>query len=303
MNADDIGDAYVGAAIDMPAWAAGMRVGQHSLCGRQAKVALWYPASTGAVRSGIEYGGEPAAFRVDDIALDAAPVRVERRRPLLLLAGAAGADAFELAWLGAQLARSGNVVAATDGAHTAADTCRTLAALASLVSSDASLAGCLDTRRHAVAGFDLGAIAALLSAGARLADAPRSESLRDPRVCAIALLNPCPVGLLAPLRRGEIELPVHVVVSVSDRVAPPREHGVRLAASIRGARLTRLAAPAGHHVFRGEATAAGRRSLPEQTIDAAVVHRGSLHECTATLVDALVSRVLAEGDEGAPQWR
>lgn len=294
MNTDEVGDAFLGAEQHAAVWAAGMRVGQHTLRGRRAAVALWYPAAPTSVCSPFEYGGEPSAFRLDGIARDAPPAEMQRPRPLILLAGAADSSVFELGWLGAHLARSGNVVAAADGAHTVVDTCCLLTELAHLVSADTTVAGRFDPRRHAVAGFDSGGIAALVLAGAGLAEAPHAGSMRDPQVCAVALLNPCPASLLAPLRRGEVVVPVHVIISAADRDAPPREHGARLAASIPGARLTRLASPAGHHVFRGEATDEGRRRLAEQAVDAAVVHRGSVHECTATLVDALVSQAMAK---------
>ncbi len=284
-------DTLPGIDEEAPAWAAGMRVERVSLDGHASTLAVWYPASPSSTTAAYEYGGEPPAFRLAGVARDAPPVAVPRRRPLLLLAGAGGSGAFDLGWLGARLAQRGNVVAATETAAALPEICRRLAALADFMTRDTALAALFDAARCAIAGFDLGAVAALAMAGARCAQP--ADALRDARVCALALLNPYPLTLLARARRIAVRVPVQVIVSAGDRVAPPSRHGAHLAASIAAARLTRLASPADHYVFLGEATAEGRRRVPDMTVDAAVVHRGSVHESTAHLVHDIVSVALS----------
>lgn len=292
MFSDDLGETSFEHDDESCRFAAGLRIMEAVLGADVVTVAVWYPASPGSVCREFRYGGEPASFRLAAVAVEATPVAPPVPCPLLLLAGAADGTAFDLGWLGVHLACRGHVVVGVGGTADPAAFALRLRALAERVDAEQWLTGLHDPQRCVVAGFDVGGIAALALAGARLADTPASAAMHAPLAGAVALLNPYPADRLTRLRRGDVTVPVHVIVSAADREAPPAAHGERLAAGIRGARITRLAGPVGHHVFRGEPTPEGRRRDPALTIDAAVVHRGSVHERTAMLVEALIARAV-----------
>jgi len=90
-------------------------------------------------------------------------------------------------------------------------------------------------------------------------------------------------------------VPVHVVVTEGDAETPPRLNGCRYAQLIANAELTHIEGPAGHYVFLAEATAAGRKALPELCADDPTVDRRALHERVASLAGSFFDEVLVNG--------
>lgn len=90
-------------------------------------------------------------------------------------------------------------------------------------------------------------------------------------------------------------VPVHVVVTEGDAETPPRLNGCRYAQLIANAELTHIEGPAGHYVFLAEATAAGRKALPELCADDPTVDRRALHERVAALAGTCFDEALVNG--------
>lgn len=269
---------------------------------------LWYPVNAGTVCARLGFGGQPSLFELPPVALDAPVADDGGPWPLAVLVGAG--DPLHLGWLGVHLARGGYLAVAVgpgwsdvcdeDALRTACARVRTVTD--GLFAVDLPGLGPLPGN-YALAGFDRGGIVALVLAGAALArtgSRAQATQTHDGRVCAAALLNPAPASLLPRPGLAAVSVPVHVLVSNADRQAEPRNNGVALASGLRGARLTRLAAPAGHYVFHAEATRAGRSSVPLLAADAPVVHRGSVHQRSAALIAALFAEGFAARRTGRP---
>lgn len=156
---------------------AALRDAQHR---ETLRITVWYPANGHVAETPLQIGppGHPL-FDAGRAAADApfAP----GRHPVILLSHGFGGSARIMAWFGTALARAGDVVIAVDHPGTNARDPMTMAgslliwdrAVDLRVALDAAKADPrigphLDTQRLGVAGFSMGGITALLSAGARV---------------------------------------------------------------------------------------------------------------------------------------
>ncbi|HEY1928542.1 MAG TPA: hypothetical protein VGG92_13830 [Caulobacteraceae bacterium] len=142
------------------------------------RITLWYPATARETQAIVGPVGSPI-FILGAVARDAPFADIEKR-PVVLLSHGLGGSARQLTWLGSALARRGYVAIAVDhpgensidgisdvGAYTPWARAGDLSAALDAVLSRPDLASHADSARVGVAGFALGAYAALLEAGAR----------------------------------------------------------------------------------------------------------------------------------------
>ncbi|MBZ8139575.1 peptidase [Rubrivivax gelatinosus] len=159
---------------------------------RPVAVLLWYPAADGAV----EQDWQVAPFEALPVAVGAAPA--PGRRPLLLLSHGTGGSAASLGWLAHELAAAGYLVAALNHHGNTAAEPQTrlegsvawwerpldLRVAADRLLADPAWGPRIDAGRIGVAGFSLGGLTALASAGAR----PRWAAWRA--ACAVTKTTP-----------------------------------------------------------------------------------------------------------------
>jgi predicted dienelactone hydrolase len=144
------------------------------------RITVWYPAAGHVAETPLQIG--PSAhplFDIGRVAVDApfAP----GRHPVILLSHGFGGSARIMGWFGTALARAGDVVIAVDHPGTNArdpitmagslliwDRAVDLRVALDTAKADPRIGPHLDTQRLGVAGFSLGGLTALLSAGARV---------------------------------------------------------------------------------------------------------------------------------------
>ena len=144
------------------------------------RITVWYPAAAGVAETPLQIGppGRPL-FDAGRAAADApfAP----GRHPVILFSHGFGGSARMMAWFGTALARAGDVVIAVDHPGTNArdpitmagsllvwDRAVDLRVALDAAKADRRIGPHLDLQRLGVAGFSMGGITALLSAGARV---------------------------------------------------------------------------------------------------------------------------------------
>jgi len=144
------------------------------------RITVWYPAVGHVVETPLQIGppGHPL-FDAGSAAADApfAP----GRHPVILFSHGFGGSARIMAWFGTALARAGNVVIAVDHPGTNArdpitmagslliwDRAVDLRTALDAAKADAVIGPHLDTQRLGMAGFSMGGLTALISAGARV---------------------------------------------------------------------------------------------------------------------------------------
>lgn len=100
----------------------------------------------------------------------------------------------------------------------------------------------------------------------------QSRSYRDPRVRAVFSLAPAVGPAFTEASLQPVTIPVAIVVGSADKITPAEEHAERYARLIRGATLT-VIPHAGHMLFGGECTPAGRQKMPVLCEDHPLVDR------------------------------
>ncbi|WP_159017586.1 alpha/beta hydrolase family protein [Cognatiluteimonas profundi] len=144
------------------------------------RITVWYPAAAGVTETPLQIGPpDHPLFDAGHAAADApfAP----GRHPVILLSHGFGGSARMMAWFGTALARAGDVVIAVDHPGTNGRDPMTMAgglliwdravdlrAALDASAADGQIGPHLDRQRLGVAGFSLGGLAALVSAGARV---------------------------------------------------------------------------------------------------------------------------------------
>ncbi|GAB3791047.1 alpha/beta hydrolase family protein [Dyella agri] len=156
---------------------AALRDAQHR---DDVRITVWYPAAAGVAETPLQIGppGHPV-FDAGRAAPDApfAP----GRHPVILLSHGFGGSARIMAWFGTALARAGDVVIAVDHPGTNARDPMTMTGGLLVWDRAVDLRVALDTARHdaligphidaqhvGMAGFSMGGMAAMVSAGARV---------------------------------------------------------------------------------------------------------------------------------------
>ncbi|MFK2876640.1 alpha/beta hydrolase family protein [Rhodanobacter hydrolyticus] len=156
---------------------AALRDAQHR---DELRITVWYPAAGNVAETPLQIGPpEHPVFDAGSAAADApfAP----GRHPVILLSHGFGGTARIMAWFGTALARAGDVVIAVDhpgtngrdpmtmtGGLLVWDRAVDLRVALDAAKDDALIGPHLDAQRVGVAGFSMGGLAALVSAGARV---------------------------------------------------------------------------------------------------------------------------------------
>jgi predicted dienelactone hydrolase len=91
--------------------------------------------------------------------------------------------------------------------------------------------------------------------------ARQNRSYRDPRVRAVFSLAPAVGPAFTRESLQPVTIPVSIVVGSADEITPSEEHAAHYARLIRGAKL-KVIPNAGHMLFGGECTPAGRKKMP-----------------------------------------
>jgi predicted dienelactone hydrolase len=102
------------------------------------------------------------------------------------------------------------------------------------------------------------------------------NSYRDARVRAVFAMAPGPGPVFTPESLGEITIPVAIVTGSADEIVPPASGAEALAKAIPQAALTSFPG-AGHFVFFGSCTAAGRLFIRAVCRDPDGVDRAAVH--------------------------
>lgn len=156
---------------------AALRDAQHR---DTVRITVWYPAAGGPAETPLQIGPPGQALFDAGRAAAEAPF-APGRHPVILFSHGFGGSARMMAWFGTALARAGNVVIAVDhpgtngrdpitmaGSLLVWDRAVDLRVALDTATGDRRIGPHLDTQRLGVAGFSMGGLAALLSAGARV---------------------------------------------------------------------------------------------------------------------------------------
>jgi len=102
--------------------------------------------------------------------------------------------------------------------------------------------------------------------------AEQNQSYRDPRIRAVFAMAPAIGPGFTQAGLEPVKIPVFIAAGSADTITPADEHAERYAKLIHGATLT-IIPHAGHMLFGGECTDAGKQRLAILCVDDPAVNR------------------------------
>jgi predicted dienelactone hydrolase len=166
-------------------------------------IAIWYPAATSALDRPLEIPGLSSIFVLGNVAQDADLDPLGPRFPLIVMSHGTGGSGLSMAWLGAELARHGYVVAAVnhpgnngseaytaEGFSTWWERARDLSVVINFVLSDPKFGKRVDANRIGAVGFSLGGYTMIEIAGGITDPAAFKEFCASPKADGICKSPP-----------------------------------------------------------------------------------------------------------------